>query len=319
MKKYWFQVVCAVFLGVVLPWSTIRLASLFLLEEDALHPTQPDQVQKETSSTIAVIHDGTPEIMELDEYLVGVLLCEMPDSFHEEAKKAQAVVARTYALRTVSIKQKHTADAICTDSACCQGYLSPQEYLERGGTQEAVEAARSAVQQTRALVLEYAGELIDATYFSTSGGTTEAAVAVWGADVPYLQSVSSPGEEIAVHYTDTVTFTTEEFQKCLGVSLSGQPHTWFGKVTYTDGGGVDVMVIGGEAYRGTDLRRLLGLRSTALTVTAVGSSVIITTKGFGHRVGMSQYGAQAMALRGSSYEQILQHYYQDTQLTPMTQ
>ena len=126
--------------------------------------------------------------------------------------------------------------------------------------------------------------------------------------------MASPGEENAPHDTDTVTFTPGEFQTALGVTLSGSPKSWFGTTTYTEGGGVASMTIGGESYTGTKLRSLLGLRSTAFAV-AVGEEITITTKGFGHRVGMSQYGADAMAVTGSTFEEILAYYYQGTTLT----
>ena len=151
--------------------------------------------------------------------------------------------------------------------------------------------------------------MIEATYFSCSGGRTEDAVAGWGTDIPYLQAVDSPGEEQAKHFTDSVLFTAKEFAACLGANLSGAPAKWLGSVTYTQGGGVATMVIGGKTYSGVDLRRKLGLRSTAFSMMAVGDQIHITTKGFGHRVGMSQYGAEAMAVAGSSYKAILQHYY----------
>ena len=138
---------------------------------------------------------------------------------------------------------------------------------------------------------------------------TEDAAAVWGADIPYLQATESPGEEGATHYIDTVTFSAVEFQNALGVSLKGNAATWLGPVQYTRGGGVDTIEIGGTVYQGKTLRKLLNLRSTAFTMTAVGDTVIITTKGFGHRVGMSQYGAEAMAVDGYDYTEILAHYY----------
>ena len=172
---------------------------------------------------------------------------------------------------------------------------------------------------TKNMVLTYNGELIEATYFSNSGGRTEDAQSVWGSDIPYLQAVDSPGEEAYGHYTDTVKFTAKEFQQLLGDELLGRSGTWIKSVTYTPGGGVDTIKIGNVTYTGTKLRSLLGLRSTAFVITASGDSIIITTKGFGHRVGMSQYGADVMAVNGSDYRQILKHYYQNTTLQQWTQ
>jgi len=309
MKRAWKEVLFATALGIGAPWLILGIAAAGTQPvspaqtTEAAEPAQPHMIQVLTQT-------GTVE-MDLEEYLVGVLLCEIPESFDQETKKAQAVVARTYTLRTVTVKDKHPFDAVCTSPDCCQGYVAFDDYT---GSQDGIESARQAVRDTEGLVLTYGGELIDATYFSCSGGMTEDAVAVWGADVPYLKAVSSPGEEQAAHYTDTVIFSAEGFQKALGVKLTGKPGYWLGEVTYTAGGGVDTMVIGGVSYRGTELRTALGLRSTVFTMSAAGDSIIITTKGFGHRVGMSQYGAEAMAVSGSSFEQILAHYYQGTSL-----
>lgn len=268
--------------------------------------TEPVVIEKE--KTIRVLDNGTVVEMSLDEYLISVVLSEMPAKFEPEALKAQAVVARTYALRRVD-KGKHDDAAVCTESSCCQGYKEETEYLSSGGKAENVEKVRKAVLDTKDQVLIYDGKLIDATYFSCSGGVTEDAVAVWGADVPYLQSIESPGEEIATHFTDTVRISTEEFVRKLNLTAKGNASNWVESVTYTDGGGVDTVKICGKEFKGTQLRKLLKLRSTAFAITVLGGTVTITTKGYGHRVGMSQYGAQSMALEGKNYQDILTHYY----------
>ena len=177
-----------------------------------------------------------------------------------------------------------------------------------------MEKVRSAVLDTAGYVLTYEGELIEATYFSCSGGSTEDAAAVWGTDYPYLRSVTSPGEENASHYCDTIRFTPEQFQEHLGRTLEGMPWDWFAEKTYTPGGGIDTMTIGGEDYTGTQLRKLLKLPSTAMTISASADTITVVTRGYGHRVGMSQYGADAMAVTGSDYTQILAHYYPGTTL-----
>lgn len=275
--------------------------------------TVPAQVQQSVTVSV-LLPDGRVESQKLESYITSVVLREMPADFEPEALKAQAVVARTYTLRHKAQGTKHAGADICTDAACCQGYRMPEEYLQNGGSEEKLQKVAKAVADTEGQVLTYGGKLIEATYFSCSGGMTEDAAAVWGSELPYLQAVISPGEEQASHYTDTVTFTAKEFQSKLNVQLSGSPEAWIGKVTYTEGGGVATMRIGGKDYTGVQLRQLLGLRSTALAITAVGNTVTVTTKGFGHRVGMSQYGADAMAVTGSTYDRILAHYYQNTQL-----
>lgn len=306
MKQGILEAVFALVLGLVVPWIFLGLVSA--PSGEILQETTGETVGRK-AVWLPVLADGQTVRMELTEYLTGVLLEELPADFQMEAKKAQAVVARTYALRTVQKGVKHDPAAVCTESDCCQGYRSVEDYLAAGGTQAAVEAAREAVIATQGLVLTYDAQLIDATYFSCSGGKTEAAVAVWGTDIPYLQSVESPSEEHAAHYTDTVSFTAEAFENALGRKLPGSPDTWFSDMTYTEGGGVESLCVCGKSYTGTQLRSLLGLRSTAFSVTTTATSVVITTKGFGHRVGMSQYGADAMAAGGSGYEEILTHYY----------
>ena len=307
--------------GKWLIWVVIAVLPLLLLTGEFRTDSSPENLTKEQSElsqmafTLNVIQtDGQMEEMDMDTYWTGVLLAEMPADFETEALKAQAVVARTYALRRNVKKDKHSQGAVCTDHRCCQGYRAVDAYLEAGGTQETVERMRAAVTETKNMVLTFNGELIEATYFACSGGKTEDAQSVWGSDIPYLQAVDSPGEEAAGYYTDTVKFTAEEFQTLLGDELLGQPGTWIKSVTYTPGGGVDTIKIGNVSYTGTKIRSLLGLRSTAFVITASGQSIIITTKGFGHRVGMSQYGADAMAVLGNSYLQILEHYYQNTVL-----
>lgn len=231
-----------------------------------------------------------------------------------EAKKAQAVAARSYTLKTAATGAKHPVGMICSDSGCCQAYCDPKEYLASGGSEEALEEARAAVRQTHGQVLTYGGKIIDATYFSCSGGYTEDALAVWGADIPYLQAVESPGEESASHYGDEASFTLAEFCDRLDIRPIDLMGLGVGDLTYTKGGGVDTVTIGGKTFTGTELRQLLSLRSTAMTIQVTGSGVTVSTRGFGHRVGMSQYGADAMAVSGSTYQEILAHYYQNAQL-----
>lgn len=284
------------------------------VESDSLTATEPASGWDGEQRIMVLTDSGNVRQMRLNEYLAGVVLAEMPVDFEEEALKAQAVVARTYTCKR-SEHSKHEGADVCTDSGCCQGYRDLQEYLDAGGTQEGVDKVRDAVASTDGTVLVYGGELIDATYFSCSGGTTEDAVAVWGQDVPYLQSVESPGEEDAPRYSDQVSYTPENFRLLTGCGGEGSPSAWFGGVTYTQGGGVDTIQICGETFTGTELRAALSLRSTKFSIDLVDGQIVVTTMGFGHRVGMSQYGAQAMAESGSDYQEILEHYYVGALLT----
>lgn len=315
MRKKWKEIIFACILGFVCPgivFAVVNKVENRPTETVTTISTKP--AQSAEFCLPVLMDDGSVEELELDAYLTSVVLQEMPATFETEALKAQAVVARTYTLRRLEGEGKHKNAVVCTKSSCCQGYLTPMDYLDQGGTQELLDKVFTAVMETSGQVIIYDGELIDATYFSCSGGETEDAKAVWGAEIPYLQSTESPGEEKAAHYVDTQKFSLEEFCRCLNIKLAGNPQNWIEKITYTEGGGVDTIFICGQEYKGTALRQKLGLRSTAFVITIVGSTVTITTKGYGHRVGMSQYGADAMAVQGKNYAEILTHYYQGVQL-----
>ena len=311
------EIILTLVLGVLIPSALFFAVDKFYDPPRTMEaPTTQVTVSQTNNRTITVLkEDNTVQTMELEEYITGVVLREMPANFENEALKAQSVVARTYALRKAEEGGKHKNATVCTDSGCCQGFMTNQKYLEKGGENELLSKVISAVDSTAGQVLIYDGELIDATYFSCSGGQTEDAKAVWGAEIPYLQSTKSPGEENATHYVDTETFTLKEFGELLGARLTGAPQNWIGKITYTEGGGVDTIYICDQEYKGTTLRQKLGLRSTAFVISIVGSTVTITTKGYGHRVGMSQYGAEAMAVQGKKYNEILAHYYKGTTLS----
>ena len=316
MKYIWKDLYLAGIMGILLPGLLLNVGVMAQQEAEqtqiVTEAVAPEQIiQPEPSVTITMMADSGPVELELEEYLVGVVLAEMPAAFENEALKAQAVVARTYAVRAGEGRSKHELGDICGDSTCCQGYVAPESYT---GGEESLEKVRNAVYQTAGQVLTYENELIEATYFSCSGGSTEDAVAVWGTEVPYLQSVESPGEEHAAYFTDSVSFTLTEIQKALGLDVLPASADWLGKVTYTAGGGVESITLGGKNFSGTQVRKLLGLRSTAFTMKLEDNTVTVFTKGYGHRVGMSQYGADAMAASGSTYGEILAHFYQGTAL-----
>lgn len=245
----------------------------------------------------------------MEQYLIGVLLSEMPMSFHEEALKAQAVAARTFVCKAIVTGGKHLDGSVCTNAACCQGYLSEEDYLRLTNSPEALFRAKRAVSDTSCIIAVYQEQLIDASYFACSGGKTEAAKDVWGMDCPYLLSNPSPGEENALCFSDTQTIPVSSMETLLQVTLDGNPQEWFQNWTYTDGGGVAFVEIAKQCFSGQELRKLFHLRSTLFTVTSTEDSITFHTRGYGHRVGMSQYGANSMANSGKTYEQILQYYY----------
>ena len=308
----------AVFMGMIVPYLILSFAVKLWERERGTVPVfettaeEPAGTERDPVTVLLRTEDGTVRTMELEEYLTGVILAEMPADFEQEALKAQAVAARTFARKAGITGGKHGDGSLCAQSGCCQGYITTWQYLMNGGTDQNLNRVRRAVADTAGEVLTYEGELIEATYFACSGGKTEDAAAVWGAEYPYLVPVDSPGEEQAAHYRDTVCFTPQEFQTAIGRQLTGEPAGWFRNLHYTSGGGVESVEIGGEAYTGTELRGLLGLRSTAFSITITRDAIQLETKGYGHRVGMSQYGADAMAVSGSDYREILGHYYPGT-------
>ncbi len=263
------------------------------------------------------LFDGTVQIMSMGDYLWRVVAAEMPASFEPEALKAQAVAARTYALR----KMAHSSSAhpnadVCTDHTCCQAYITPEDaaanWGENAGTY--TEKIRSAVAGTDGVAALYEGQLIDAVFFSSAPGSTADAVEVWGNAVPYLTSVDSPEGEEVPNYRSTVEVPAAEFKrKFLSAHpeavLEGAPAGWFGTPELSSGGRVSALSVGGVSVPGSELRTLFGLRSASFTVSAGADTVTFSVTGYGHGVGMSQYGANALAKEGRTYQEILTWYY----------
>lgn len=318
IRPLWKDILAAIWLGMVLPG--IILQACVLVQRRMPESQQDTQPEKESAARcISLLRsaDGSYDALEINQYLTGVVLAEMPASFEEEALKAQSVAARTYSMKACINGGKHGDGSLCDSPDCCQGYIAEETYLARGGTQESLDKVRKAVAETAPLVLAFEGELIEAVYFSCSGGKTESALAVWGADFPYLQSVESPGEDASAYKSKTQVITVEEFQNLLDLQLTDESVKWFSNVTYTDGGGVERINIAGREFTGVQLREILKLPSTAFSLTTDGERITVVTRGYGHRVGLSQYGADSMAKSGSMFPEILAHYYPGTTLIPM--
>ena len=269
------------------------------------------------SRTVLKVKSGdTVEEMDLGTYLVGVVRAEMPASFEEEALKAQAVAARTYSLNKAGGSPNHPEADLCTDYRCCQAWISREDAEANWGENAGVYADKitHAVADTAGQVVLYEGQLIDAVFHSSSGDATLDAVEVWGGSVPYLQSVSSPEGEEVPNYHSEATFTAQEFRDLFlaaqpEAALEGAPESWFGETVRTTGGSVHTIQIGGVSVTGTQVRQIFSLRSACFTVSCTEDAVTFSVTGFGHGVGMSQYGANAMAAAGNTYTEILEHYY----------
>ena len=257
------------------------------------------------------------EVVELTmaEYIWGVVAAEMPASFEEEALKAQACAARTYTVIRQNT-EKHPEADICGDSTCCQAYIERSAAGARWGLNagEYGEKIDQAVAGTDGLGVLYAGQPIQALFFSSAAGKTVDAVEVWGNPVAYLKSVDSPEGDEVPNYRTQVVLAAEEVKSLTldaypGADLSGDPSAWFGEASRNEGGGVISMPLGGVTLTGGQLRSLFSLRSATFTVAWDGVQFTFDVTGYGHGVGMSQYGANAMAKNGSSFEDILTWYY----------
>lgn len=293
----------------------------------------PQQVKIETKGpNIRVLNHTTGKIerLPLEEYLVGVVAAEMPALFEPEALKAQAVAARTYAFKKMEQAKKkpnpeHPNADVCTDPTHCQAW-APQDVLrEKWGMIKYAMNYRKIVQAVNAtsgVVLVYEGRLIDPVYHSTSVGQTENSGDVWQMDVPYLKSVPSPGDKESPKFQTTVTLTLAQVDQALGTTLAAVPAARLNKASEgvlkvlekTPTGRVRTIQAGTKKYSGEDFRRRLGLNSSKFQWQAEGDKITFTVTGYGHGVGMSQYGANAMAKQGKTYKEILQHYYSGTEL-----
>lgn len=272
-------------------------------------------------NTIKVLHTSTNEIEELplDEYLLGVVSAEMPASYHQEALNAQAIVARTYTIYTITHNNgKHGEADICDDSSCCQAWISKEDRLAKWEESERNENWNKitlAINNTSGKIITYNGEVIDAFFHSNSGGTTEIPVNVWGGnDYPYLQSVETAGEDAYSQYSSELTFSKEELnskmkEKYSDFDINYDEENCIQIVEYTESGRVKTIKIGNVNLSGVEARTLLGLKSTNFEVIWEGNNVKFSVKGYGHGVGMSQTGADSMANLGSTYEEIIKHFY----------
>lgn len=258
--------------------------------------------------------DGTVSQMELGEYLFGVVAAEMPASFELEALKAQAVAARTYTLWKAEHNSAHAQADVCMEFACCQAWIDGDRMAERWGEDAAeyTRRIRAAITATDGMVLCWEGRPIQAVFHSSSAGRTEDAVTVWGSTVPYLLSVESPEGADVPNYHSFVTVTADELAAVLtefGCDLSGAPETWLGGSVLTESGMVVSMEIGGVWVKGTALRAALGLRSAVFAVDCAGEAFTFSVTGYGHGVGMSQYGANELARQGKTWREITAWYY----------
>ncbi len=286
-------------------------------------PTAPPPGERDSARTLRVLQkDGTVESMSLADYLWRVAAAEMPASFEPDALRAQAVCARTYATWKLDAKS-HEADGadICADSACCQAYIAPDDAARKWGdnAQAYTQKIAAAVADTDGQILTYNGAPIQAVFFSSAAGSTAGAEEVWGRSLPYLVPVDSPEGEEVPNYRSTVTLSADQVKALaegagLACDLSGEPSGWLTDVVRSASGRVASLKLGGAELSGGAARSLFSLRSAAFEVSEAEGAFTFSVTGYGHGVGMSQYGANALAKQGKGWREILAHYYTGAEL-----
>ncbi|MCM3412684.1 stage II sporulation protein D [Metabacillus litoralis] len=283
--------------------------------------TTPTKTETE-SITVSVYRTSFQEVEKigLEEYIKGVLAAEMPASYELEALKAQAISARTYFVRFLLTEKKDQAPQVpqgadITDSTQHQVYKNQDELKEMWQNDDYdkyIMKITQAVNETEGLIMTYNGELIDASFFAISNGYTENSEDYWSASLPYLRSVPSPWDKNSPDFINEKEVSSKEFQTNLGVKLSSDI-----SVKRTSTNRVSTISIAGKEFTGDEFRKALGLRSTDFSFKIVDDTILFTTTGYGHGVGMSQYGANSMAKEGKSYKEILKYYYKGIKIEDM--
>lgn len=270
--------------------------------------------QYTSNMQVRVKRTETDEIVfvPFEDYIIGVLAGEMPVTFEKEALKAQAVAARSYVMKQMVYNKDKDYDVV--DTVTNQVYLD-NRYLQsvwKEDYTEKINKIKMAVLETYNEYLDYKGQVADALFFSTSVGYTENSEEVFSNTVPYLRSVVSEWDEISPVYQVNYSFQLDDFYKKLG--LTYKDTITIEKTKTTSTGRIKQLKINGTSFDGSTVVTKLGLKSNHFTIVQNGNTVSITTKGYGHGVGMSQYGAQGMALKGYNYQEILSYYYQGTSI-----
>ena len=300
------------------------------LAEDPPPAEDPPQVQPEKgtdrSIPLNILVDGQLRQTNMADYLLGVVRAEMPASFELEALKAQAVAARTFVLYRMANggTANHPEADACGDITCCQAYKSYEDAaLDWGEAASEYEAKiRQAVEDTDGICVLYEGKPLLAAFHAASSQTTQDAAAVWSSGLPYLQSVETPeSEETVPNYHSSASFTASELKSRLQAALpeadlSGSPSNWFTNIQQQPGGTVTSLTVGGVPVTGGQIRSILELRSACFTISFAEDTVTFSVTGYGHGVGMSQYGANVLAGGGMDYQEILTWYYTGASVEP---
>ena len=271
-------------------------------KKDNYTETKKEDIKKNEITVTVYRNNGKIINLELEEYVLGVVGAEMPASFNIEALKAQTILARTYALKSIKNGKK------LTDTVSTQAYKDNSELqkLWKNDYTKYYEKIKKAVNETKGKVILYNNEYIDAVYHSTSNGKTENSKNVWKNSLPYLVSVDSSWDKNVKSYKKETIFEINKFCNILKLDVE-EPITY--EIIHNETGRVRQITINNKTFSGTEFRNLLKLRSADFEIEINDEKIKVTTYGYGHGVGMSQYGANEMAKQGYSYIQILKHYY----------
>lgn len=282
--------------------NSTNKSNLTETKKDNYTETKKENIKKNEITVTVYRNNGKIINLELEEYVLGVVGAEMPASFNIEALKAQAILARTYALKSIKNGKK------LTDTVSTQAYKDNSELqkLWKNDYTKYYEKIKKAVNETKGKVILYNNEYIDAVYHSTSNGKTENSKNVWKNSLPYLVSVDSSWDKNVKSYKKETIFEINEFCNILKLDVE-EPITY--EIIHNETGRVRQITINNKTFSGTEFRNLLKLRSADFEIEINDEKVKVTTYGYGHGVGMSQYGANEMAKQGYSYIQILKHYY----------
>ncbi len=286
--------------------------------------------QKESEKGEYIVLDittGKTETISVFDYITGAVCAEMPATFEKEALKAQAVAAHTYAERQKEKALASPDPELCgayfsNDSTKFQAYFTENQAKQYYGEnyEQYIKKIRDAVEEVQNEIIIYDGEPIIAAFHSMSPGKTESAENVWGNDIDYLIPVESSSDASAPKFLEEVTFTEDEMSQKLekafdGISLDDDPEKWFSGCETSESGTVLSIQTGDRELTGQQLRAAMSLRSASFEISFKDGVFTVATKGCGHAVGMSQFGANAMAEGGSDYKEILEHYYPGTKIS----
>ena len=265
------------------------------------------------NTSVRVYRDksGRIDIIPLEEYVMGVVAGEMPISFNEEALKAQAVAARSYIMYRIVNNKKNKYDVI--DTVLNQVYLDDEQLKKKWNKKykENKEKLKKVVEDTAYQYITYNGKIADALFFSTSSGYTENSQEVFSSKVHYLQSVKSDWDIISPVFSEQYEFDYSEFCKKLHIDATNKIELKY--IDKTSGGKIKKIMINNKLFTGEAIVKIFGLKTSNFTIS-LSDKVLINTKGYGHGVGMSQYGAEGMARAGYKYDEILKYYYTDVKI-----